>query len=283
MPVRKVTVIIATLALCVVSSACSSRFRPPEAARPTQLESIAAAAYHRTTEAKSSRIWIEVVFRGIPTIAGDQIPGIGQGVFDYETHRGKLTFSGPSSAQSFTILMDGTTVYFKAPSGTVPGSKPWVKVDLPDAESLGSLGSAGSNSLSNDPSQALSFLLGASQSFTLIGSERVRGVATKHYHLLLDLNRAATQLPSDRQANYRKMIENLGTTTIPADVWIDARGLIRRMQLNNIPLGSAGDRSPNSSIDETIELYDFGVSVNVTPPPASEVTNLSSLLSSPSP
>jgi len=103
-----------------------------------------------------------------------------------------------------------------------------------DAEALGSQVS---------PQQLLTTLRAASQETRRVGEDDVRGVETVHYRLDIDCEKA----------------EFLGCEGIsPAEVWIDEDGLVRRILVDGA----------------TIEFYDFGVAVDIEPPPADEVEDL---------
>jgi hypothetical protein len=57
----------------------------------------------------------------------------------------------------------------------------------------------------------------------------------------------------------------------PADAWIDQQGRLRKMHYT-VSVKSRDEATPGRmTIETTLELYDFGVEVNVTPPPANQV------------
>jgi hypothetical protein len=63
-----------------------------------------------------------------------------------------------------------------------------------------------------------------------LGTERVDGVSTTHYATEIDLRRyARTAKPSEMAA--LSYLMRLAGNSIPADVWVDAAGRIRRVQL----------------------------------------------------
>ena len=59
-------------------------------------------------------------------------------------------------------------------------------------------------------------------------------------------------------------------------MWIDDQGRLRKMSfsidVSNAAQGTtSGGRSANLSL--TLELFDYGVPVNVTPPPSSQISS----------
>jgi hypothetical protein len=62
---------------------------------------------------------------------------------------------------------------------------------------------------------------------------------------------------------------------MPFDVWLDEQGLVRKVQasFSMAPPGEDGKLEASMGF----ELYDYGVAVDVTPPPAAEVVDASKL------
>ncbi len=115
----------------------------------------------------------------------------------------------------------------------------------------------------NDPLWPLDALFGAGDDAVEIGTEAVRGVATTHCRLTVDLARADAALPAGVSVPggpYRSLRQ------LPAEVWLDAAGCARRISVNSEPTGGAESR-----IWSVIELWDFGVTVDITPPGPDEV------------
>jgi hypothetical protein len=53
---------------------------------------------------------------------------------------------------------------------------------------------------------------------------------------------------------------------LPAEVWLDAAGLARRISVNSEPAAATG-----AQVWSIVELWDFGVAVDITPPGPGEV------------
>lgn len=182
------------------------------------------------------------------------------------------------------MIFDGFVFYmsFPALSQVLEGDKEWIKFDLEE------LGKAQGIDLSQftqfgqaDPSQALQYLRAVSGEVKDEGSEEVRGVSTTHYAARVDLRKFPDVLPEDQREAAKKAVDSLidqlgGRSELPMEVWIDDQGLIRRQRFDFSfePQGAA-----KFSFRYDIELYDFGVEVDVEPPPAENTADFTELLS----
>jgi hypothetical protein len=115
----------------------------------------------------------------------------------------------------------------------------------------------------NDPLWPLDALFGANGDAVEIGSEAVRGVPATRYRLTVDLARADAALPagvSVPAGPYRSL------RALPAEVWLDAAGLARRVSVNSEPTAATA-----AQVWSIVELWDFGVAADITPPGPDEV------------
>jgi hypothetical protein len=115
-----------------------------------------------------------------------------------------------------------------------------------------------------DPLWPLDALFGAGDDALEIGPETVRDVATARCHLTVDLARADGAIPvgvSVPAGPYRALRQ------MPAEVWLDASGLVRRVAVSLESMAGADD-AQNWVI---VELWDFGVAADITPPHPDEV------------
>jgi hypothetical protein len=125
-----------------------------------------------------------------------------------------------------------------------------------------------------DPSQGLDYLRGATD-IQEVGREDVRGVPTTHYKGVVELRRVADQFP-ELQPSVERLIQQTGIDRVPVEVWVDDDNLVRRMRQSY----EGAQVGPGASMDmtSTVELYDFGTKVDVSPPPADETVDLSQLI-----
>jgi hypothetical protein len=196
---------------------------------------------------------------------------------------------GGSGTFRIEEVVSGTTVYVKLPASITSKSavfagKPWIKLDLAKAGTaagIPGLSSLLSNPASTDPSQFLRYLRATGGSVTTVGSETVNGVQTTHYRATIDLGRVPDAYPPASRTAARQAIAALERTTglhqIPVDAWIDSQHLVRRMRFS-IPETVSGSGSLTAAV--TIEIPEYGPQPAPAVPPASQVTDLSSLAGS---
>jgi hypothetical protein len=108
----------------------------------------------------------------------------------------------------------------------------------------------------NDPLWPLDALFGTRDAVEL-GDDVVRGDRAAHYRVTIDLAQADAALPAGvtvPTGPYRALRE------ISAEVWLDAEGRARRIAvLTDAEAGS-------DPIWSVVELWDFGVAVDIVPP-----------------
>ena len=214
------------------------------------------------------------------TFTGDQLNGTMTGNGSFAKRKGHLIMDmGGLSGGTFgngkaELIFDGLVYYMKLPPGAVPTlqGKQWFKIDLGELGQQTGLNLEQLTQLNqSDPSQALDFLRGAAKDFQKVGTEEVRGTQTTHYKGNVDLTKVAADAPADVQGVYRRLLQQSSEKMVPMDVWVDGKGLVRRIRFTQKLAGGAA-----MSMDE--DLYDFGTTVDATPPPASQVVDLTQLL-----
>jgi hypothetical protein len=267
---------LSLVAVVLVQTACAGEETPQDRL---------AKAAERTQGARSSRVTyaMEITGAGAP----ETIEFGGQGLYDYQEARGHFTFDfselGAAIGQAggeMEIIYDSLVVYMKYPAITdsLPNATPWISIDL---EALGKSQGVDLGALyqlsGNDPTQYLTYLKGASENIETVGSEEVRGVPTTHYRAVVDLDAAAEAAPGEAaesvRTSIRQLEDQLGDDSLPIEVWIDDDGLPRRTRQEINLVGP-----PEIRQTVTMELYDFGLEVDVDVPPAEAVTDFQELL-----
>jgi hypothetical protein len=225
------------------------------------------------------------------------IKALGTGGFNVQQHSGALTLamdfgsipeiSRVLGSSTFVMreLIDGQTIYVKLPdalTGRIPqlAGKPWVKVDLATAGGAAGVPGVGSlinNPASSDPAQFLSWLRAAG-SVTKVGSESVNGIPTTHYRAVIDLDKVASTLPAASRSEAQAAIAGLEKTTnlhqLTAGVWVDGQNLVRRIRML-LHESTAAAQGVDAAI--TVDIVGYGPQPVPGPPPASQVTDVSSL------
>jgi hypothetical protein len=212
------------------------------------------------------------------------IPIDGTGVIDASQRRGTMTMrlSGVPAlgAPTFQMVFDNFVIYMRSPifARALPGGKSWIKLDVRKASQQFGVDPS---QMSTDPTKALDQLRAVSGSVERVGEDSVRGVRATHYRASVDLRRYPALAPPARRAVARqgveKLIQLIGRSKIPQDVWIDRDKHVRRiafglqMRAPSLP----GDAKVSMKMRE--ELYDFGTSVRVDVPAEGEVLDATEL------
>lgn len=263
----------------LLATACSGEDLSPQAA--------VAEAATSSREAGSSRVVLELTMTGI---APEPLTITGEGIQDPEQQLAGFTMDlsqvagltgGGVDLGEIEMVLDRSTLYMRLPFLEAADLKPWIEVDLEaiaeqeglDLPSLQQLGQA-------DPALTFAYLRAASDDTQEVGQEDVRGVETTHYRVTVELARVADLVPEEQREETRAavqaLIEATGLETVPVDAWIDGDGLIRRMDLGyedvEVGPGKKGDMSMS------MELYDYGVAVDVELPPSDQVMSFEELL-----
>jgi hypothetical protein len=268
---RLVPVLIAAVALATGGCGSSGVAIDP-VARAADVTSQAGGAHVALT--------VQVDVAGQPS----PITMTAQGFFNYRRREGTLSMSmtdlpaavgatAPSGSLQIDEIFKSQTIYIGSPllAGKLPNGAQWMKLDLGRfGQSLGinvqQLASGQSN-----PAQLLEYLKATGGKIVPVGHELVRGVPTTHYSAVVDLNKAADVLPTANRAQLRRALAKLtaltGSSSIPVDVWVDAGQLVRRVAMRLSV--SVGGRTSTTSL--TMDLFGFGPTPSVTPPPQSEV------------
>jgi hypothetical protein len=265
--------IAGALALALYSGGCG--------ASASALDPVAQAA-QSTTHAGGAHLAlsIQVTAAGLP----QPLQMSGQGFYNYGSQEGMLTLdaTGLPASASATLpagplrieeIFKSSTIYMSSPllAGKLPGGARWLKLDVgrfAQAVGIDIQQLAGGQS---NPAQFLQYLRALTGTPQRIGSELVRGVATTHYRATVDLARVAGVLGADHSGQLRaalaKLTAQIGTSQLPVEVWVDGHGLVRRMALA-LSLATGAQRA---QLGMTIELFDFGPTPPLTPPPDGEV------------
>jgi hypothetical protein len=250
-----------------------------------------AEAASKTTEAGSSRMEFTMKMEA----QGQSFTMRGDGVFGYSPARGRMTVDlgnleelsgGALGTDRMQFVFDGLVYYMRFPEGLMElggvGDK-WLKIDLGKAGGntgvdLGALQQANQN-----PAQLMQFLRGTSDDIEELGEEKVRGVETTHYRATVDFDAAAEraaeigELSDEMREQFRAEIERIkkqtGLETLPVDVWLDEDDLVRRIRMDlTFPV-----EGEELGVEVTMDLFDFGVDVDVAPPPAAQTIDITEL------
>lgn len=204
----------------------------------------------------------------------------GNGTVNFSANEGdfNLTMSGlPQSAQSalhastleMNELFKDSSLYVGSPlfAGQLPSGARWIKLDLGKVQQAFGMDPSSLTS-GFDPSQYLRDLQRAGYGSRVVGHEAVYGTLATHYAGTLDLLKAAEAQPGSDRAQLRRafqaVLARAGLRTAPVDVWVDAKGLVRKIAMT-LTMGQL------ATVSMQVEYFDFGATPSISAPPASEV------------
>jgi hypothetical protein len=198
---------------------------------------------------------------------GQSMSMSGSGVFNGTTGQGKLTMrtsGSPGGDFQMTELIDGAVVYMSSPAfaPVLPAGASWLKLDmsaaLPDSQSdLGGF----------DPTGQFAQLQSVSSNVRAVGSEKVGDAVTTHYTATIDFRKSADAVRDagdEAGADAIEQFADAGNPTTPVDVWIDSKGLIRRMDML-VPFAPVTGGT-GGSMSMSMTLSHFGIKPRIEIP-----------------
>lgn len=198
----------------------------------------------------------------------------GSGVANQE---GNGTFDLTSDGSSIREVVDNGVLFMRLPAAALSRlhvSTPWVSLDL-NALLQSKLGASYQQLVSSSqqgPAASLAFLQGASDTgIHHVGTATLFGTKTTEYRTTINLAKAASAKPQ-LASLFHDLQQRLHSSTIATTVWLDradrVRQLTERLRIPSTP------SQPAATVVTTFGMPAFGVPVVVTPPPASQVTDV---------
>lgn len=261
----------------LVATGCGSESTTDSAsdANPAQL---VRAASEKTLEAGTSRLSLQVD----TSTQGLDVDVAGEGVVDNEAGTAELSLTLPGTDSELMIRVVSDALFMSGFPGAP--AEQWVKLS---PEDLGAEGGLGGLQSFTDPTAAFDQLQAVADDVKEVGEEDVRGTKTTHYEGTIVLADVLEQAPADQRAAMEKQLQPLidsGIESLPFDAYLDDEGRLRRMvqtvTIDPAALGGAGAApgagGPPASpveVETTIDVFDFGVEVDVQEPPAEQVVD----------
>ncbi|MDX6286272.1 MAG: hypothetical protein QOG53_1757 [Frankiales bacterium] len=243
----------------VVIAGCGTESGGTNSTTGTANAAIVAAAPDATARAGSTRMSLSLTVK-----AGSQTaPITGSGAYDYKKRLGELNLVLPAQfGGTMHEIITGNVLYLRL----AQLSPKYYVIDINKLTG----GSATISQLGNaDPSSALETLRGVTSDVSKVGTETIRGASTTHYRGTIDMAKAASKAPA---AVRQRLTQQLKTVkSAPFDAFIDDAGRLRKMT-THIVLDST------TTVDTSVELFDFGAPVRITVPPKSQTTDGAALL-----
>jgi len=296
---RKVAVLAILAALVLALAGCGQAKDSAGTVDAGGLEAPTAAflsgAATKTTEATTGKIALTMTMKGLGSADGAATM-TATGAYDHAARQAQLTMDMSSLLGAFgslggaktaggadtsfeEVISDGHLYLKTGAMGKMLGiNTPWVEFtgtgDL--AKQL-----TGSSGFSLDPNDAngvgadyLSYLQGVSGTVTEVGTEQVDGVEATHYKADVDVQQLMAKVGDKLGPEAKKRLA--GKTgavsgTIPIEVWIGSDGLVRRLTVS-LDGSSLGGASAKGSMNLTVDLTELGQPVQITVPPADQVS-----------
>jgi hypothetical protein len=210
----------------------------------------------------------------------------GTGVVDFAGGRTSLTMgrtgAAAARADTFAVVVDGARDYVMVSSGRaavgLPGTapaRPWLAGSPQQLAATGHARMAPLDTLIVRPgaATAVAFLRGAVDALPY-GGQEVQGVSAFRYSVHIDLGLAARSSPAEQRPALDAAAAAIGPVLWPADVWIDQRGRVVRLELAEDPqlhttttranLLITDDGNPLALTD--LVFSDFGVPAKISVP-----------------
>jgi hypothetical protein len=227
----------------------------------TDYAAVLRATAAKTAAASSSRMSLATKTK----VSGQNVSFSGDGAFSYTTKEGTFTFTiggvpGAPTTKLVELITRGS-LYVQ-----VPGQPGFYKLALADLVGT-------SLAESSDPTYSLQTLAGV-EGVTKVGTDTVRGAKTTHYKGTIDTDKALAELDGFVKDLAASAFSKSDLKKLPFDAWVDDQGRMRKL-VQNVTITVQGQKA---DVESTIELYDFGTKVSVTPPPASEVHDGAAIL-----
>jgi hypothetical protein len=227
------------------------------------------AAYRRTAEADTAKMTLTTR----AATAGESVTARGNGVMDLEEGDSRMTLTAQGQQIEQRVL-DGV-VYQKAPAEQrsqlrLPPDKTWMKIDLARLNSSGS----GAGGQVSDPAESFGYARGVNdRDVTKVGTDTIDGARTTHYRVKVDVQALAEGDPAKAKA----LREQLGTSSLPLDMWLDDQGRLRQqtVRLTLRPeSGNAPKQSQTVTSTTTLKFSDFGTEADVEAPAAQDTVDV---------
>lgn len=259
----------AGLASATLLAACGSGGAPSAHSSKSGNATLLSSSYRALENARSAETTIAETVR---TAKGNEALSLtGTGALHWSPTYGSMdmTVVVPSSAASVPvrILFTSSDEYVSAP-GHAGGSK-WIEIPI------GQFMATGSNESLN-PAQTLKILEARAETVTDLGPAEIDGVKTVHYRAELNLSRGVKPALKPFAAAYERLS---GESTVPVDIWINGRGLPRRITVDETikhsPIAApAAQAAFPIQVTVTMSFSNYGTTVAEPAAPTSGVVRL---------
>jgi LppX_LprAFG lipoprotein len=252
--IRRATMCLAVLGVVVALAGCGSG--GTEALSIKALQTAAAT----TAQTESMRFTVDTSI----DFGGRQMTLHAEGVSSADGKQAQVTLTSPLTGDLEMRVVDGV-VYVKAGDGPLGNlldtDKPWIRFDAGASEFGGLIDPTEGGT----PQAGLELLQSVSGDVETIGDDTVAGRHAVHYRASIDPAKVA-DLPGREDER----------GSVPVDVWIDDQDRVVKVQ-TTVESGMLGLPGVGGSLSLTMEVTEFDVPVDVTPPPDDQVSDIGNI------
>lgn len=146
----------------------------------------------------------------------------------------------------------------------------WVETDLDGAGDITAEFGAAAFGSSNE---ALGPFVDANADIAEIGNETIRGIDTVHYRADVRIKEYYESLSDEEKVAFDEQFDtsSMEFDTVLVELWIDDDGHIVRINYSVSDPAMFDQAEGIESVDITIETYDFGADIEISPPPADKI------------
>jgi hypothetical protein len=211
---------------------------------------------------------------GQPAVSGT-VRSDFDGVFRLRPMGGRITLThlvanGSSAPGGIVELITPSAFYINNPQLQATTGKPWLKIPL------GELSGASGVNLQQMISQAQQMQPGQfidqleqSGDLHVVGTQVIRGIRTTHYAGTVPMTASLRQYSGAVRRQMSRVLSVAGIRSTEIDIWLDGKGLMRRAH--------SSARGEKMSLSIEMDMLAYGVHVDVTPPPAADTVDISTL------
>lgn len=264
---------VAVVAFALTLAGCGGGSPSPAPQSHGDVLRVIKAAESTTAEQKSMQV------RGTLTMDLGAITGTStgavtenlSGVMQTKPLLGRLTIAGLAvaghSLGNVTALMTPQAIYMSMPLLTRATGKQWAEIKFSEMKTRSGFDFSQlmSQAQQMQPSQYIA-QLEASGDVRDVGTETVDGISTTHYAGTVSTAESLSNYSPALRQQLSQVMKRSGFTSSTIDAWLDSKGLVRRIRTS----ANGGTGKFTFSMD----VLAYGVAVNVTPPPASQVADL---------
>ena len=273
---RSISVAAAAVVGLAALSACSAASTAASHAASSADSAVSTVADALSLATTKTESYNSVKMNMSMTVAGQNVTSSGQ--FGWNPMAMTMGMNMPAAngrpATSMIMMMSGTTMYMGTPTAADFQGKHWMKLDLSSLQGGQALTQLATQSGNQNPAVQLK-LLTSSPGVTRVGQGTVDGVQATHYRGTVDLKALAAKM-AGQDAQLKSLLTSAsqqGMTTETVDLWVSDQ---------NLPVRETISAATSSGAQNaTIDFSDYSTStVTVTPPPADDTLDASSLLGS---